>query len=312
MAMLHFFYVASAFLCYNERLYAISGSWIFMDLSFESSNISIGRTGYSFNTITLETGSVEELETFLQKKIDPSIRAYDHTPVVLDVSHVDYLQNLEYDRLVATCKLHGLYLIGLSGIHSEERALFLHKRDIPIVNSVKFSRMREENFKPKVITKTVEIEIPVHIKEPYPVKVPYKVLVSEPMMLIKRSIRSGESISAVNNSVLIIGNVAPTARIIASHHVFIFGDLHGEVFAGSPRAQTTQGFDEAIVYTSGKFAPTLLAIAGNYQTAEDMEQSFLAKNLENMDREVLVFLHDGVLTYTHAKDSAKLRAVFNQ
>jgi len=84
------------------------------------------------------------------------------------------------------------------------------------------------------------------------------------------------------------------------------------VFAGSPRAQTTQGFDEAIVYTSGKFAPTLLAIAGNYQTAEDMEQSFLAKNLENMDREVLVFLHDGVLTYTHAKDSAKLRAVFNQ
>ena len=44
---------------------------------------SISRTGYSFNTVFLPTGTVEELQDLLDKKIAPNLEAYENSPLVI-------------------------------------------------------------------------------------------------------------------------------------------------------------------------------------------------------------------------------------
>ena len=271
---------------------------------------SMLRTGYSFNTIVLYKGTAEELEIFLEQKIAPNKEIYQNSPVVIDVSNIDFLKNIDYKSLLAACRKYGLYLLGLSGVHTDERAQTLAEMDIPVVNSTKFARIREENFKPRVITKTVEVKVPVHIPEPYEVKVPYEVKSHEPMMVIGHSIRSGECISAPDTSVLILGNVARTARVISSHNIFVFGDLYGEVYAGSPKDRDTEGYKKGLIYTSGVFQPTLVAIAGNYQTADDMENNQSLTNLYGNNTAVIVSLNGRSLTYCHVKDVQTIQSRF--
>lgn len=275
-----------------------------------NSSASISRTGYSFNTILLSTGTIEELEKLLEQKVRPNADAYLNSPIVIDVSTIDYLRQLDYKLLVDTCRKYGLFLIGFSGVHTEERAQTLASMNIPVVNSTKFARMREENFKPRVITKTLEIQVPVHIPTPYEVKVPYEVRITEPMMVINHSLRSGEYISAPDTSVVIMGNVARTARIISSHNIFVFGDLLGEVYAGSPKDQNTEGYTKAFIYASGVFQPTLVAIAGNYQTADDMENNRSLDSLYGEDSSVIVSLNDRSLNYCHVKDVQSIQSRF--
>lgn len=282
----------------------------FADTGDTTMSASISRTGYSFNTIEMHKGTVEELTELLEQKVLPRAEIYKNSPVVIDAANINYLKDLDYDQLAATCRNYGLFLIGISGILTEERADTLIKRNIPVVNSTKFARMREENFKPRVITKTIEIQVPVLIPEPYEVKVPYEVRKPEPMMVVSHSLRSGECISAPDTSVLILGNVARTARIIASHNVFVFGDMHGEVYAGSPKDKDTDGYEKGIIYVSGVFAPTLVAIAGNYQTADDMENNQTLKSLYGEDSSVIVSLNGRSLNYCHVKDVQTIQSRF--
>ena len=259
---------------------------------------SISRTGYSFNTVFLPTGTVEELQDLLDKKIAPNLEAYENSPLVIDVSKVNYLNNLDFKGLQAVCRKYGLFLIGVSGAHTEERVKTLALMDIPVVNSTKFARIREENFKPRVITKTVEVQVPVHIKEPFEVKVPYEVKVSEPVMVLNRHVRGGEIIQAPDTSVIIFGNVSPMARIIASHNILVFGDMSGEVYAGSPKYKDTEGFKDAFIYIAGEFSPTLVAIAGQYQTAEDMDNNLALTTIYGRHGQVKVTLQGRSLNYT--------------
>ena len=129
-------------------------------------------------------------------------------------------------------------------------------------------------------------------------------------MVVSHSLRSGECISAPDTSVLILGNVARTARIIASHNVFVFGDMHGEVYAGSPKDKDTDGYEKGIIYVSGVFQPTLVAIAGNYQTADDMENNQSLKSLYGEDSSVIVSLNGRSLNYCHVKDVQTIQSRF--
>lgn len=252
---------------------------------------SITRTGYSLTTIALTIGSKEELESILQSRIANAPKElFQDIPLILDVSEIKNLISLDYEALHALCKQYGLFLLGLSGILNEHDAKNLNSRGIPVVNSSRYARIREENFKPRVITKRVEVEVPRIVRDP------------EPLMLISRNIRSGESIQAPGNTVCVLGSVANGARIIASHNVIVLGDLFGEIYAGSPRDNQDPGYKKAFVYCQGRFAPTFIAICGIYQTADDMEREGLSRITGQEVRGIMTVLHGTKLCYGHSRD----------
>lgn len=269
-------------------------------------NGGLMRTGYSFNTIVIKDLNLEHLEQLLTLKVSPNREFYAFAPLVLDVSAVSNFEDLDYKKLVDICNKFDIYLIGLSGITSEEVINLLKTKKVPVVNSNRFVRIREENLQPKIITKTFEVEVPVKVN------VPVEVKISEPLIVISRNVRTGEIITAKDNSVVIFGNVAATARIIASHNIIIFGSLFGEAYAGSPKNAESSGYEPSFIYTSGTFKPTLCAICGNYQTADDMEHDSKIIPFYGKKQELLVYLSkDGKsLQYSHPTELNKLNSKF--
>ncbi|MDO5352147.1 MAG: septum site-determining protein MinC, partial [Succinatimonas sp.] len=258
------------------------------------------------NTIVIKDLNLEHLEQLLTLKVSPNREFYAFAPLVLDVSAVSNFEDLDYKKLVDICNKFDIYLIGLSGITSEGVINLLKTKKVPVVNSNRFVRIREENLQPKIITKTFEVEVPVKVN------VPVEVKISEPLIVISRNVRTGEIITAKDNSVVIFGNVAATARIIASHNIIIFGSLFGEAYAGSPKNAESSGYEPSFIYTSGTFKPTLCAICGNYQTADDMEHDSKIIPFYGKKQELLVYLSkDGKsLQYSHPTELNKLNSKF--
>lgn len=232
----------------------------------------ISFTGFSLAAIQIQEGTPEELEQILAQKIDNAHGAYRNTPVVLNVENVSNLITFDFFKLQEICQQHELFLVGVTGIVNEDRADALLKRRIPVVNSKRFNRIRQENLKPKIVTQFLELKIPIQVPVPYKVEVPYKVTVPSPIKIIQRNVRSGETINGKDSSIVIYGSVSAHARIVASQHVFIFGNVNNaELFAGAPNNNTDPGFTTALIHVSGSFNPLLLSIAGNYRTAEDLD-----------------------------------------
>ncbi len=263
---------------------------------------TLTRLAYSLYTITVNDLNEQSLDILLKQKVTPNQKALENLCVTLDVSAISDLTNIDFKSLRRVCEKYSLHLIGLNGVVTEEQTDFLREHKIPIVNSNRFAKVREENLNPKLIVKTLEVKIPVEVQVPREVQVPVEAG-SEPMKVITRTLRSGETVGALNNSVAVFGSVRMGARIIASHNIFIFGDLlQGEVYAGNPKAQEDPGYTSAIIYVSGHFDPSIVAIAGNYETAEDMENNPLIGPLKSEQNNVIVSLEGSTLVYTREQN----------
>lgn len=271
-------------------------------------NNDIVRASYSIVTISLKSSSLDALNSLLCNKIDPNAQAYYNRAVILDISEIYDLKSIDYFKIKQCLQEHNLFLIGVSGLITEDDVAFMQAQDIPVVNANKFAKAREENLEPKVIVKTLKVQVPIEKQIPYEVKVPVEIETHAPLKMVHRNIRSGETIAANGNSVVIFGSVNAGSRIIASHNVIIFGDVKGgQIFAGNPKDQYDPGYEDAIISVSGQFNPAFVAIAGNYQTAEDMEKDPLIGPIANNCHEIVVSLQGRSLRYSKFKEFANLR-----
>lgn len=83
-------------------------------------------------------------------------------------------------------------------------------------------------------------------------------------LLLDCSVRSGQSIVFPNGDVTVTGSVASGAELIAGGSIHVYGCLRGRALAGS------YGNMHARIFCSS-FEAELLAIAGLYKTADDMQ-----------------------------------------
>lgn len=267
-----------------------------------SSNIKlngeINRSAYSINTIVIYDHLISSLHELLTYKIDPSPKVYHNSAFVLDISYIKDLNLLNFDKIKQCFNEHNLFFVGVSGLSEDAQIEYIKSQGVAVVNSNKFAKIRQEQVEPTVIVKTLKLEVPIEKKIPYEVKVPYEVVKSTPIKVINRNIRSGETISAPDNSVIIFGSINSGARIIASHHILVFGDIKGaQLYAGNPKNQDDPGFKEALICVSGDFEPNFIAIAGNYQTAEDIENDPFAGPVANENKGLVISLKGTSLHY---------------
>lgn len=263
----------------------------------------VSHTGYSIASIRIQNGTPEELEQILRQKIDTSPAGFMHAPVVLNVEEVGNLNSFDYQSLQEVCRQHDLFLIGVTGVVNEDRADALVRRRIPVVNSTRYSRIRQENIKPKIVTQFLEVKVPVEVPVPYEIKVPYEVKVPTPIRIVRRNVRSGETINGQNSSIAIYGSVGSHARIMASHHVFIFGSVNGaDIMAGTPKDTEDPGRPDSIIHIQGEFNPGIISIAGNYSTAEDLDHEPALWDVLKKNNGMIITLSNGQLHYSAIND----------
>ena len=73
------------------------------------------------------------------------------------------------------------------------------------------------------------------------------------------------------------------------------------------------GFTEAIIHVSGDFSPGVIAIAGNYRTAEDLDNDPMLEQLRRQKDGIVVTLEQNNLQYHILSNVATQHgAIFNR
>jgi septum site-determining protein MinC len=112
---------------------------------------------------------------------------------------------------------------------------------------------------------------------------------SNPTMVLKRQLRSGQRVYARNADLIVIGAVSPGAEIIADGNIHVYGPLRGRAIAGA------RGNTAARIFTSHLDAE-LVAIAGIYRL---IDQDF---SPEIHKQPVIIELEHESLLFHHGED----------
>lgn len=105
---------------------------------------------------------------------------------------------------------------------------------------------------------------------PTPTPEPIVTLSYKPAKLVTDPVRSGQQIYAEGCDLIVLNTVSPGAEVIADGCVHVYGALRGRAIAGA------RGDAQARVFCR-RFEPDLVAVAGIYAVAEQMQGELRGK-----------------------------------
>lgn len=94
-----------------------------------------------------------------------------------------------------------------------------------------------------------------------------------PTRVVSQPVRSGQQIYARNADLIVLAAVSEGAEIIADGHIHVYGTLRGRALAGA------SGDANARIFCR-RFEAELVAVAGCYKVAEDMQESVRGKPVQ--------------------------------
>jgi septum site-determining protein MinC len=190
--------------------------------------------------------------TSLDAQIARSPNFFDNRPVIVDLGTLP-TDTGDASELMRAIESRGIHIIGTEGAHPSWRGLEAWGRPLP---GGKQARPIELPEAPPPAAPPAKAVAPSPPAQPVP-------MAPEPSLLIKQSVRSGQSIAHETGDITIIGSVASGAEVVAGGSIHVYGALRGRAIAG------LSGNAAARIYCS-KLHAELVAIDGVYQTADDM------------------------------------------
>lgn len=91
-------------------------------------------------------------------------------------------------------------------------------------------------------------------------------------MVIDRPVRGGQQIVAEAGDLVVLAPVGHGAEIAASGHIHVYAPLRGRAFAGI-------GGDESAMIFCDRFEPELVAVAGTYLVAEELDPGLVGRRV---------------------------------
>jgi len=224
-------------------------------------DIKFGQVGIA--NLRLKRLDAEELQRELAGKVQHAPNLFAHAPVVLDLSHLTELPDLETVRdLLARIREAGMLPVGLSYGTSENEQL-ARALDVPLF--AKFRAAFERGGKSEPI---VEPAPRARRGDPEPAPAVQSATPAEAAVIglvHDKPVRSGQQVYARGRDLILTKLVANGAEVIADGSIHVYGALRGRALAGA------QGDASARIYCQ-EFHAELVSIAGQYRVFEDMPQ----------------------------------------
>jgi septum site-determining protein MinC len=192
----------------------------------------------------------------LDAQIERAPNFFDNRPVIVDLGTLPS-DTQDAPDLMRAIESRGIHIIGTEGAHPSWRGLEAWGRPLPGGKAARPIELPEATPPPAPTARPLAPE-----PSPPPRAQPVSAQ-TEISLLIKHSIRSGQSIAHEQGDITIIGSVASGAEVVAGGSIHIYGALRGRAIAG------LSGNASARIYCS-KLHAELVAIDGVYQTADDM------------------------------------------
>ena len=234
-------------------------------------DIKFGQVGIA--NLRLKRLDPEELSRDLTEKVRNAPNLFAHAPVVLDLSHLATLPDLETVRdLIARIKEAGMAPVGLSYGTTENEQL-ARALDVPL-----FAKFRAAFERSGASEAPVETAPRQRRREPEPVPVaPPPAPHAEGAAVIgqvhDKPVRSGQQVYARGRDLILTKLVANGAEVIADGSIHVYGALRGRALAGA------QGDASARIYCH-EFHAELVSIAGQYRVFETMPDELRGQRVQ--------------------------------
>ncbi len=227
--------------------------------------IKFGQVGIA--NLKLKRLDADGLSAELADKVENAAKLFLRAPVVLDLSHLPTLPDLDTVRdLLARIRASGMLPVGLSYGTGDNDAL-AQALGVPVF--AKFRAAYERAAAP------ADAPAPVHETPRPPAREPEPAAAAPDSaataaghaatigMLHDKPVRSGQQIYARGRDLILTSLVGNGAEVIADGSIHIYGALRGRALAGA------QGDETARIYCQ-EFHAELVSIAGQYRVFEDI------------------------------------------
>jgi septum site-determining protein MinC len=232
-------------------------------------DIKFGQVGIA--NLRLKRFDPEELQRELAEKVKNAPNLFQRAPVVVDLSHLAELPDLEAVRdLFARIKEAGMAPVGLSYGTTENEQL-ARALDVPLFAKFRVAFERDGRSEP-----IVEAPKPrERRREPEPA--PQVAAQPEAAAVIglvhDKPVRSGQQVYARGRDLILTKLVANGAEVIADGSIHVYGALRGRALAGA------QGDASARIYCH-EFHAELVSIAGQYRVFETMPSELRGQRVQ--------------------------------
>jgi len=231
-------------------------------------DIKIGQVGIA--NLRLKRLDLDELQRDLISKVQHAPNLFARAPVVVDLSHLPELPDLETVRdLIARIREAGMLPVGLSYGTTENEQL-ARALDLPLFAKFRapYERSGKEAAEPQ----------PVPVEKAKPAAASAAVAPAAHGeatigLVHDKPVRSGQQVYARGRDLILTKLVANGAEVIADGSIHVYGALRGRALAGA------QGDTTARIYCQ-EFHAELVSIAGQYRVFEDMPQDLRGKAVQ--------------------------------
>ena len=234
-------------------------------------DIKFGQVGIA--NLRLKRLDAEELERELAEKVQNAPNLFRHAPVVIDLSHLAALPDLETVRdLLVRVKRAGMAPVGLSYGTTENEQL-ARTLDVPLF--AKFRAAFERDGKSEPVVEPPKPRERRREPEAQAVAAPasHAHAAAVTGLVHDKPVRSGQQIYARGRDLILTKLVANGAEVIADGSIHIYGALRGRALAGA------QGETSARIYCH-EFHAELVSIAGQYRVFEDMPADLAGQRVQ--------------------------------
>jgi septum site-determining protein MinC len=231
-------------------------------------DIKFGQVGIA--NLRLKRLDPDELQRELTEKVQNAPNLFAHAPVVVDLSHLPALPDLETVRdLLARIREAGMLPVGLSYGTSENEQL-ARTLDVPLF--AKFRAAFERGGKSEPVVEAPPRER-TRASAPEPAQPTARADAAVTGLVHDKPVRSGQQVYARGRDLILTKLVANGAEVIADGSIHVYGALRGRALAGA------QGDTSARIFCQ-EFHAELVSIAGQYRVFEDMPQDLRGQRVQ--------------------------------
>ena len=234
--------------------------------------IKFGQVGIA--NLKLKRLDSEALEAELRAKVENAEKLFLRAPVVLDLSHLPELPDVDVVRdLLARIRAAGMLPVGLSYGTSENEQI-AQALGIPVIAKFRASYERAHDASPEPAARPTPPpparEVVAEARAPTP---PPSAAAATVGMLHDKPVRSGQQVYARGRDLILTALVGNGAEVIADGSIHAYGALRGRALAGA------QGDEGARIYCQ-EFHAELVSIAGQYRVFEDIPKDLRGQRVQ--------------------------------
>ncbi len=199
----------------------------------------------------------EEFESTLRDKISQAPGFFKDIPLIVSLEKYEGLSSeLDFFKIIGTCRRHNIHVIGVRGGNDDQRRL---------ARGASLALLPGGNQRDREIDAGPEAETAEATDSPTPPRVENHGEPA-PARIINQPVRSGQQVYAPDGDLIILAPVQAGAEVLAAGNVHVYGPLRGRALAGIHGAEHARVFCQSL-------EAELVSIAGHYKISEDLQDN---------------------------------------